>query len=536
MNALDMDNSSVSSAGAAAFFKDAVSADLDDAKTVSTADSWPVPTEIKTDLPPAPAFDAHALLPAALANYVLDEADRMPCPPDYIAAAMIVSLGSVIGARCAIKPKRRDDWIVTPNLFGGVVGDPSAKKTPATSVVIRFLDRLEAQEAAKLEEANKVFEAEMAAHEARESSLKSSMKKAAGVKGDGSRMQSAVKDLRDLQPPEKPYERRFKSNDATVEKLGDLLVHNPAGMFVFRDELIGLLASWDKDGREGDRAFYLEAWNGTGSFNIDRIARGSLYVKNLCLSVFGGIQPDLLSKYLAGISSSMENDGRIQRFQVLVYPEEVAWEWRDRCPVKGAREAVRDLFDRLAVFDPEQDGAEPANDFVKLAHFSFDDEAQVTFIKWSGELHLEHIAKEQNPLMKQHLGKFEKLFCSMSLILHLAEGRIGPVRADTALRAAAWCQYLAGHARRVYGLVEAAKVVTAGMVGRRLAEGKLEHGFTARDVVRKGWSGVSNTTQAEMALTVLEHHGWVIAMETEDQPGRPTTRYHINPRILRASQ
>jgi hypothetical protein len=37
----------------------------------------------------------------------------------------------VIGARCAIKPKRRDDWIVTPNLFGGVVGDPSSKKTPA---------------------------------------------------------------------------------------------------------------------------------------------------------------------------------------------------------------------------------------------------------------------------------------------------------------------------------------------------------------------------------------------------------------------
>ena len=52
----------------------------------------------------------------------------MPCSPDYVAAALIVGLGSVIGARCAIKPKRRDDWIVTPNLFGGVVGDPSLEE------------------------------------------------------------------------------------------------------------------------------------------------------------------------------------------------------------------------------------------------------------------------------------------------------------------------------------------------------------------------------------------------------------------------
>ena len=127
---------------------------------------------------------------------------------------------------------------------------------------------------------------------------------------------------------------------------------------VFRDELVGLLASLGTEGNEGDRAFYLEGLNGTGSFNIDRIGRGSLFVKTLCLSVFGGIQPELLERYLASIVNSLDNDGRIQRFQVLVYPEPVAWEWRDRYPVKGAREAVRDLFDRLAEFDPLQDGAD----------------------------------------------------------------------------------------------------------------------------------------------------------------------------------
>ena len=497
---------------------------------------WPAPTEIKTDLPLAPDFDAKTLLPPTLADFVLDEADRMPCSPDYIAAALVVCLGSVIGARCGIKPKRRDDWIVTPNLFGGIVGDPSSKKSPTLGTVTRFLDRLEAKEAEKLEDAKKIFEAEKAAFEAHQAAVKNSMKTAAKGKGDHLKMNAAIADLQDLQPPEEPKERRFKSNDSTVEKLGDLLVHNPQGMLVYRDELIGLLASWEKEGKEGDKAFYLEGWNGTASFNIDRIGRGSLHIKNLCISVFGGIQPELLERYLAGIATSLDNDGRIQRFQVMVYPNAVPWEWRDRYPVKGAREAVRDLFDRLAVFDPVQDGAAPNDDFVKLPHFYFDDAAQDIFVEWCTELHTVHIANEQNPLMQQHFGKFEKLFCSIALILHLAEGSIGPVTANSALRAAAWCEYLTGHARRIYGLVEAAKVTTARMVSRRLAEGKLDDGFTLRDMVRKQWSGVTTAMQAETALAILEENGHVQSQDGINTLGRPTVRYYVNPQIKKVAK
>ena len=346
---------------------------------------------------------------------------------------------------------------------------------------MRFLDRLESQEAIKLEGAQKVFEAEKAAFEARQSAVKADMKKAATGKQDNEKMMAAVVDLQCLQPPEEPRIRRYKSNDATVEKLGDLLVNNPQGLLVFRDELIGLLASWEKEGREGDKSFYLEGWNGTASFNIDRIGRGSLHIKNLCLSVFGGIQPDLLERYLAGITSSLDNDGRIQRFQVMVYPDPVPWEWRDRYPVKGAREGIRDLFDRLASFDPLQDGAVHADDFVKLPHFCFDDEAQEIFIEWSTELNRVLIPSEQDPMMQQHFGKYEKLFCAIALILHLSDGSIGPVTARSAWRAAAWCEYLAGHARRIYGLIEADKVTTANRLIRKLAEGKLDDGFTVRD-------------------------------------------------------
>lgn len=490
---------------------------------------WSAPREIKSDLPPAPPFDAVALLPQSLAGFVMDEADRMPVPPDYIGAALLVALGAVIGNSCGLKPKRRDDWVVTPNLYGGGVGLPASKKTPAFQAVMRFLDRLEAKEVDLLEERLKEFEAELAQYEVLQGAAKANMKKAAsGNKTDQLKMSAAMDDLQALDEPQRPHPRRYKSNDATVEKLGDILSRNQTGILVFRDELMGLLSSWDKEGREGDRAFYLEGANGTGSFSIDRISRGSLHIKSLCLSVFGGIQPDLLERYLAGIASSLDNDGRIQRFQVLVYPDSVQWEWRDRYPVPGAREAVRDLFDRLASFDPVQGGATPADDFVKLPHFCFDDEAQELFIEWSTELHREHIANEQNPLMQQHFGKFEKLFCAVALILHLAEGNIGPVKVDSAIRAAAWCEYLAGHARRVYGLVEVGKVNAAKMVSRRIADGKLHDRFSARELYKKNWSGVTTHADAESALRVLEDAGWVSSYEAISE-GRTTIRYQINP-------
>ncbi len=57
------------------------------------------------------------------------------------------------------------------------------------------------------------------------------------------------------------------------------------------------------------------------------------------------------------------------------------------------------------------------------------------------------------------------------------------------------------------------------MVSRRLAEGKLEEGFTVRDLARKQWTGITTTMQAETALAILEEHGWVQGMETDNPTG-----------------
>ena len=514
------------------------------AADVGISEPWETPKPIMAALHPVPAFDPEALLPDALRGWVMDEADRMPCPLDYIAAAGLVALGSVIGARCAIKPKARDAWLIVPNLWGGIVGLPSAKKSPAISSGLKPLDRLIALAMREHQADIASYEAAKMMHEAQAEAMQANIKKAAKSSNGtiGSTLSGHVADFQahKAAEPEAPTLRRYKSNDSTIEKLGELLRANPAGLLVLRDELVGLIASWDREGREGERAFYLEAWNGTESFDTDRIGRGSIFIPNLCVSLFGGIQPDKLVAYLEQAAHALANDGMLQRFQLLVYPDHRTWEWVDRTPNRTARDRVFDVFEKLSTLDPVTWGAVPADDFAKFPHFRFDEGAQEIYIEWSANLHRERIAAEDNPIITQHLAKFDKLFPALALILHLtdcmATGYTGAVTTEAALRAGAWCEYLEAHARRCYGLLVDDGLRAAQALADKIRQGKLVDGFTARDIRRNHWRHLITDEQVRAALDWLEDEYWLRSEEiggTGPGTGRRTERFYINPKAIK---
>lgn len=497
---------------------------------------WSMPRPIEAPLLPVMPFDA-SMLPEALRRWVMDEAHRMPCPPDFVAVAALVALGAVVGARCAIKPKARDSWLVVPNLWGGIVGSPSAKKSPAVATALRPLERLIARARETYEGEQRDFSAAEMVFRAKSDAIETQMKSAAKKNGD---LDSLAQEFQRHQhaSPRPPIMRRYKSNDSTVEKLGELLRDNPAGMLVFRDELVGLLASWEHQGREGDRSFYLEAWNGTASFDTDRIGRGSIFIPNLCLSVFGGIQPDKLTGFLEQAAGALANDGMFQRFQMLVYPDHMPWDWRDQEHDKEARQMVMDVFEKLAEFTPDEWGAQPADDNAKIPYFRFDEEAQDLFIKWSTGLHREILPYEEQPLVAQHLAKFDKLLPALALLFHLltcaASGQRGPVGTDSVVRAIRWCKYLETHARRCYGLLADDGLRAAKALADKLRQGKLKDGFTARDVRRNQWRSLTTAEAVDAALDWLEDDGWLRVDQGAVQPGpgRSTARYVINQKVM----
>ena len=512
--------------------------------TQTPFDGWSKPNPIVAELRPVPTFDADTLLPDVLRMWVMDEAERMPCPPDFVAVAALVALGSIIGARCAIKPKANDSWFVVPNLWGGIVGEPSAKKSPAWSAALKPMDRLVAKAREAFNAALADYETSKIVFDARKDAIESRVKEAARKpnKGDPAIIAAELR-AHCEQPLDAPILRRFRTNDCTVEKLGELLRDNPSGVLVLRDELVGLLATWEREGREGERAFFLEGWNGVHGFDTDRIGRGNIAIPNLCLSIFGGIQPDKLTGYLEQATHALANDGMLQRFQLLVYPDACPWEWRDRSPNRAACDNAYSVFETLADFNPVEFGAFPADVFAKFPFFCFDSEAQTVFIDWSKDLHRCRLPGEDEPIIQQHLAKFDKLFPALALIFHLtdcaASGARGNVGKTSALRAAAWCVYLEAHARRCYGLLKDDGLRAAQALAGKLKRGALADGFTMRDIRRNQWRSLSADDGIQAALDWLEGEGWLRGEQTGGTGpggGRPTVRYRINPAIEAKAQ
>lgn len=490
------------------------------------AEAWPEPEPLPVGMPPVEPF-TFELLPEALRPWVQDIAERMQCPPDYPAVGAIVCLSAVVGRQIGIRPKRRDDWTVTPNLWGAVVGRPSLLKSPALAEPMKLLQQLEVAARAAHEEAAQEHQAKQMVAEAQVKQTKAKIAEEVKKK-KGDALTLALNHIQ-AEPDEEPRRRRYVSNDGTIEKLGELLRDNPRGILNFRDELSGWLQSLDREGREGTRAFFLECWNGTGPFTFDRIGRGTVEIEAACLSVLGGIQPGPLSTYLFGVlNGGTGDDGLLQRLQLLVWPD-APKKWRnvDRWPDTEAKQAAWATFERLDTLDPAAIGAQQ-DEGDPIPWLRFDDAAQGEFNTWRADLEARLREDDMPPALESHLAKYRSLVPSLALLIHLAdhpEG--GPVNHDALLQACGWAEYLETHARRLYSQVLEPGLAAALELDRRLSE--LPEPFTARDVYRKHWR-LLDREGAAAALAVLVDYGRIRGKRIAG-PGRQTEQFRVNPAL-----
>lgn len=493
---------------------------LNTATAANPADVWPNPHPLPDGLPPVEPFEPK-LLPDTFRHWTEDIADRMQCPPDFPAIGAMIGLAGTVGKQIGIRPKRRDDWTVTPNLWGGVVGRPGIMKSPALTETIKPVQRLEIAAKERYDCELKEFEVFLMLREENKKVASGKIREALKKGYDAA---SIARAAIEVEQPE-PIRRRFIVNDPSVEKLGELLNQNPNGLLLARDELTGFLRTLDKEGHENARAFYLEAWNGDSRYTYDRIGRGTIEIEHACLSIIGGIQPGPLLDYMR----TTPDDGLMQRFQLLVWPD-ITGDWQDidRWPDSHAKNTAYAVFERLANLNLSAIGANQETGAIPYLRFA--DDAQELFSEWRCKLETRLRQDDLPGALESHLAKYRSLIPALALLIHLADGSPGPVGLDALEQACAWGEYLESHAKRIYAPAIAPDRIGARALAKRLLAGALPDRFTLRDVYRPCWSHLADQESAFKAASMLVDFDWLL-LETEQTGGRPRTWYVVNPRI-----
>ncbi len=499
---------------------------------------WGEPQELPPSRPPAPNMPP-VLIPDALRRWLVDASERMSARLELVTVPALVALGSLFGRKIAVRPKAKDtSWTEPLNLWGVTVSPPSSLKTPSQNEATSHIHAL-ANEAMKEfidGAANREAQLELARMELAE--LKKGGKEA-GKKTTPEQLAQTLERITRLEGENHP--QRFIVNDSTTEKLAELLLHNPNGLLVQRDELMGLLKSFDKTGREGDRAFYLEAWGGKNSFHVDRIGRGSQHVPAVCLSVIGTTQPGRFENYIdEAITGGEGADGFLQRFQLLVWPDDqpdfVDVE-RDRDHEAYSR--ARRVYRKAADFGPANyPGIALGKLEGELPSVGFAEDAQQLFSGWRSNLmqRIRGSELKQAEGYQGHLGKYPGFTAKLSLLFHLVEyldggnggGAISLKNTELAIQ---WATYLEQHARKVYAVELRQGQLAMRLLAAQIEAGKIKDGATLKSIYDKQLELLGTKKDLVKAIEQLEKYGWVQRQKgaSGNKGGRPTELLRIHP-------
>jgi putative DNA primase/helicase len=385
---------------------------------------------------------------------------------------------------------------------------------------------------------------QMVAH-AQKDAAKKALDAAAKKKTSADELKAMAREIVTVPEEDEPSERRYLVNDCSVEKLGELLAANPTGLTWFRDELIGLLKTLEREGHQSDRGFLLESWSGLNSYTFDRILRGTIYIPSCCLSIFGTIQPGPLARYLRSALAGEECDGFIPRYQILLHPDPPAgFENIDRWPDTEAKNRAYGVFRAIDQLDATKLKCEVDPD-RGIPFVRFSDAAQQFFTPWREGLEKRLRSGTLSSVMAIHLAKFRSLLPALAEQFHLiascppvqSDGtckweRLEPVSLEAAEMAAAWCELLEAHAARVYRCAMDGDIDAAVTLDERLRI-PLPNPFTCWQVAQKGWKGLGTVEEVRSAVSLLAscNRVQIVEVPPTERGGRPGEQVWIHPTL-----
>jgi len=468
-------------------------------------------TDAGTVTPEAPAVPAFTpfpadVLPEPIRGFVIEAAKAIGCDSSYIALPLLSGLASAIGNTHRIALKR--GWTEPAIVWTAIVGESGTMKTPAFKLAMKAIRKAQADAFKEHEAARAEWEAQHLRYEAELTGWKRQAAKGHDDAGD---------------PPEKPappIARRYIVSDTTTEALAPILLGNPRGVLLARDELAGWLGSFDRYAKAGkagaDSAHWLSMHNGE-AMTIDRKTGipPTIHVPSASVSITGGIQPGILSRALG---QEHHESGMAARV-LYAMPPRKAKRWTEADVNADTEAAVAMVFDRLFGLTAETD--DDGDERPRLVTLADDGKrAWVTFYN-------EH-ASEQVNLSGDEAAAWSKLegyAARLALVVHLTRWAAGdatlldPARVDEASIAAGvvLARWFGDEARRVYAILSESD---DDRETRRLVELIQRKGgdVSGRELVQAS-RAFRTVADADAALSALVETGagsWV----TPEQRGR----------------
>lgn len=474
---------------------------------------------VTPDAPAVPAFTPFPadVLPEPIRGFVTEAAKAIGCDASYIALPLLSGLASAIGNTHRIALKR--GWTEPAIVWTAIVGESGTMKTPAFKLAMKAIRKAQADAFKEYEAARAEWEAQHLRYEAELTGWKRQAAKGHGDAGD---------------PPEKPappIARRYIVSDTTTEALAPILLGNPRGVLLARDELAGWLGSFDRYAKAGkagaDSAHWLSMHNGE-AMTIDRKTGipPTIHVPSASVSITGGIQPGILSRALG---QEHHESGMAARV-LYAMPPRKAKRWTETDVNADTEAAVAMVFDRLFGLTPETD--DDGDERPRLVTLADDGKrAWVTFYN-------EH-ATEQAELsgdLSAAWSKLEGYAARLALVVHLTRWAAGDAtlrdaaRVDEASIAAGvvLARWFGDEARRVYAILSESD---DDRESRRLVEWIERKGgtVTARDLTHGVRAYRNDPDAAERALSALVEAGigrWEVDAHGP-KGGRPAQRFRL---------
>ena len=343
-----------------------------------------------TNTPPYRPFPS-GILPEPIKSYIRQGARACGCDQSFIGLPLFSALAAAIGNKRSIQLKK--DWIEPCVIWTATVAKSGQVKSPGLKLALKYVRKKQDESFRQHNEAMQLHETEQLNYE-REFQ-------------DWKRKRSGDPPVK----PDEPKPKRFICADVTVESLAPLLLDNPDGLLLARDELNGWFNSFDRyaSGGRGDSAHWLEMF-GAQPMLVDRKTgdRKSIYVPKANVSVTGSIQPRVLDKALGDEHFC---NGMAARFCMCMPPPRIK-KWTDAELSQSVDREMSLVFDYL--YSPNANTQLDSENNEVLASLS--DDALSMFKQFSTS-HCEEQAGLPEKL-GAHWSKLEGLCARFALVIH----------------------------------------------------------------------------------------------------------------------